>query len=113
MMVSEEDVAKHTSVGGLAREDSEHVRLVVSNERGTAEADGFQPRTERSNKPLKWWIKTVTLSIIAIVVLIVFLKWGVPFIFEKVYIYPYSCLMAFSVVLLYIPDYITTGDGLW
>ncbi|KAI3770745.1 hypothetical protein L6452_01888 [Arctium lappa] len=84
MMPSQEDVAKHSSVGGLAREDSEHVRLVISNERGTTEADAFQPRTERSNKPLKWWIKAVTLSIIAIIVTIVFLKWGVPFIFQKV-----------------------------
>ncbi|XP_024964062.1 uncharacterized protein LOC112504360 [Cynara cardunculus var. scolymus] len=84
MMPSQEDDAKHMSVGGLAREDSEHVRLVISNERGTAEADTFQPRTERSNESLKWWIKTVTLSIIAIIVTIVFLKWGVPFIFEKV-----------------------------
>ncbi|KVH16502.1 SNARE associated Golgi protein [Cynara cardunculus var. scolymus] len=83
MMPSQEDDAKHMSVGGLAREDSEHVRLVISNERGTAEADTFQPRTERSNESLKWWIKTVTLSIIAIIVTIVFLKWGVPFIFEK------------------------------
>ncbi|KAJ9536564.1 hypothetical protein OSB04_un000263 [Centaurea solstitialis] len=76
MMLSQEDVAK--------QEESEHVRLVISNERETSEADGFQPRTERSNKPLKWWIKTVTLTVIAIVVSIVFLKWGVPFIFEKV-----------------------------
>lgn len=66
--------------------DNEHVRLVISDERSNrvAEADSLQPQTERGNHPFKWWIKTLTLSIIAIIVSIVFLKWGVPFIFEKV-----------------------------
>ncbi|XP_071696965.1 uncharacterized protein [Rutidosis leptorrhynchoides] len=64
--------------------DGEHVRLVVSNERTTVEADTLQPQTERRNRPLKWWIRTFTLSFIAIVVTIVFLKWGVPFVFEKI-----------------------------
>ncbi|PWA68261.1 SNARE associated Golgi protein family [Artemisia annua] len=62
--------------------DGEHVRLVISNERITVEAE---PQIERSNhRSLKWWIKTVILTIVAIVVSAVFLKWGVPFMFEKV-----------------------------
>ncbi|GKC58994.1 SNARE associated Golgi protein family protein [Tanacetum coccineum] len=62
--------------------DGEHVRLVISNERNAVEAE---PQIERSNyRSLKWWIKTVILSIVAIVVSAVFLKWGVPFMFEKV-----------------------------
>lgn len=62
--------------------DGEHVRLVISNERNTVEAE---PQIERSNyRSLKWWIKTAILSIVAIVVSAVFLKWGVPFMFEKV-----------------------------
>ncbi|KAI3676111.1 hypothetical protein L1987_85710 [Smallanthus sonchifolius] len=85
-MPSEEDATKHNiSSGGLEREDGEHVRLVISsNERSVAEGDALQSQTERSYRPLKWWIKAVTLSVLAITVTIIFLKWGVPFIFEKV-----------------------------
>ncbi|KAJ0926628.1 putative SNARE associated golgi family protein [Helianthus annuus] len=85
-MASQEDAAKHmTSTLGLEGEDSEHVRLVISsNETRVAEADALQSQTERSNQCLKWWIKAVTWSVIAIIVTIIFLKWGVPFVFEKV-----------------------------
>lgn len=76
--------------------DSEHVRLVISNETRVTEADTvvLQPQTERSNRPFKWWIKTLIFSVIAIIVSIVLFKWGVPFIFEKVYSYYY--FMEFS-----------------
>ncbi|MFS8002518.1 putative SNARE associated golgi family protein [Helianthus anomalus] len=85
-MASQEDAAKHmTSTLCPEREDSEHVRLVISsNETRVAEADALQSQTERSNQSLKWWIKAVTWSVIAIIVTIIFLKWGVPFVFEKV-----------------------------
>lgn len=77
------DITKHVaSTGDLAIEDSEHVRL-VSNER-TTEVDILQLQTENRDKRFKWWIKAVTLSIIAIILSIVFLKWGLPFLFEKV-----------------------------
>ncbi|XP_076923522.1 uncharacterized protein LOC143585662 [Bidens hawaiensis] len=85
-MLPQEDAAKHmTSSLDLEREDSEHVRLVISaNERRVTETDALQSQTERSNWPLKWWIKAVTWSIIGIIITVIFLKWGVPFIFEKV-----------------------------
>ncbi|KAK9054811.1 hypothetical protein SSX86_025890 [Deinandra increscens subsp. villosa] len=85
-MPSQEDAAKNmTSTLSLEREEGEHVRLVISsNERRVAEPDDLQSQTERSNHPLKWWIKVATWSIIAIIVSLIFLKWGVPFIFQKV-----------------------------
>ncbi|KAL8205951.1 hypothetical protein R6Q57_009502 [Mikania cordata] len=85
-MPSQEDAAKNiASTLNTEREDGEYVRLVISsNERSVAEADALQSQSERSNQSLKWWIKSVTLSIIVIVVSVILLKWGVPFIFEKV-----------------------------
>nr|XP_043621568.1 transmembrane protein 64 [Erigeron canadensis] len=64
--------------------DNEHVRLVISSENIVADSSISQPQTESSNRSLKWWIKTLTLSITAIVATLAFLKWGVPFVFEKV-----------------------------
>lgn len=84
-MPSQVDITKHMATNGnLSMEDSEHVRLVISNER-TTEAEILQLQTENRDTRIKWWIKAITLSIIAIILSIVFLKWGVPFLFEKVY----------------------------
>lgn len=83
-MPSQVDITKHMATNGnLSMEDSEHVRLVISNER-TTEAEILQLQTENRDTRIKWWIKAITLSIIAIILSIVFLKWGVPFLFEKV-----------------------------
>lgn len=98
-MLPQEDAAKHmTSSLDLQREDSEHVRLVISaNETRVNETDSLQSQTERSNWPLKWWIKVATWSIFGIIITMIFLKWGVPFIFEKVYLC--SCFMMLFIVL--------------
>lgn len=79
-MPLQEDTTKHMA---STIEESEHVRLVISNER-TTEVDILQLQTENRDKRFKWWIKTLTFSIIAIILTILFLKWGVPFLFEKV-----------------------------
>ncbi|KAI3704092.1 hypothetical protein L1987_74305 [Smallanthus sonchifolius] len=64
----------------FAGEDGEYERLVISDE-GKVEDDSLQPQIERS---WKWWIKAVTLSVITILVLLLILKWGIPFVFEKI-----------------------------
>ncbi|KAJ0010268.1 hypothetical protein Pint_32824 [Pistacia integerrima] len=69
----------HSSVNNV-KEDSEYVRLVISSEAGpTAEA---QPQTR--TKSFIWWIKAFAFSIFLVVISLIFLKWGVPFLFEKV-----------------------------
>ena len=84
-MPSEVDTTKHVATPeDLAPEDSEHVRLVISDE-STSESDILQLQTENRDTRFKWWIKTLTFSIIAILLSILFLKWGVPFLFEKVH----------------------------
>lgn len=73
----------HENTIGHAREDSEYVRLVISDEPRTAEAHSLQSQV-LSKRSSIWWIKAIIWCFVAIVILLVFVKWGVPFTFEKV-----------------------------
>ncbi|GFP95049.1 tvp38/tmem64 family membrane protein slr0305 [Phtheirospermum japonicum] len=68
------------------REDSEYVRLVIPNERRLAEAD-TESHTQTRKQALIWWTKFVIWCLITLILLLVFVKWGVPFLVEKV-LYP-------------------------
>ncbi|XP_031391720.1 transmembrane protein 64 [Punica granatum] len=84
---SREDIRKQdTNLENHARDDTEYSRLVISNERGTAGADVSQRQGGVRNKSFIWWIKAITLFIVATILVLVLLKWGVPFVFEKVLI---------------------------
>lgn len=63
------------------REDSERVRLVVSNEPLAAETENLRTQEEST---LIWWIRALALCIVALILGLIFVKWGVPFLFEKV-----------------------------
>lgn len=67
-----------------SRLDSEYVRLVISNELQEPEADTESQPQPRKN-PLVWWIKVAIWCSITIIVLLIFVKWGVPFLVEKVF----------------------------
>ncbi|KAE8704489.1 MLO4 protein [Hibiscus syriacus] len=81
------ELEKHdTDSGHHPGEDSEYARLVVSNE-PTADGMGIlQPRSPVRSKTFSWWIKAFVCCFLAIILLIVFFKWGAPFLFEKVLI---------------------------
>ncbi|XP_057503010.1 uncharacterized protein LOC130786681 [Actinidia eriantha] len=82
MLDSAEKLGKDSLNGrGHVREDSEYVRLVISDEPSLS--DAVQPQTE-TNKSFIWWIKAILWCFITILLLLIFMKWGVPFIFEKV-----------------------------
>lgn len=66
------------------KEDTEHVRLVIGDER-LAEADALQPESPQIHT-LTWWTKVLFWSIISIIFVLISLKWGIPFLFEKVII---------------------------
>ncbi|XP_048135178.1 transmembrane protein 64 isoform X2 [Rhodamnia argentea] len=68
-------------------EDSEYVRLVISNEPITGEADNLRPQTDDRLHNFVWWTKTLSLLTIVSIIVLVFLNWGVPFLLEKV-LYP-------------------------
>ncbi|KAD0780427.1 hypothetical protein E3N88_43726 [Mikania micrantha] len=84
-MPASEEIAKRVASNEtvhFATEDGEFERLVISDE-VKVEGDLLQPQIERCNRSWKWWIKAVTLSIFTILVSIFLMKWGVPFVFEK------------------------------
>ncbi|KAM7474423.1 hypothetical protein LguiB_021666 [Lonicera macranthoides] len=86
-MPEAEELGKHSANSTSqhqVREDSEYVRLVISNEPRVAEADSLQPQAERRRKSCTWWINAIALCFIAIIIVLIFIKWGVPFLFEKV-----------------------------
>ena len=85
MLDSAEKLGKDSLNGrGHVREDSEYVRLVISDEPRLS--DTLQPQAE-TKKSFIWWIKAILWCFIAILLLLIFMKWGVPFIFEKVFPY--------------------------
>ncbi|GMH06912.1 hypothetical protein Nepgr_008752 [Nepenthes gracilis] len=79
-----DEATKHDTESGLAVRRSEYVRLVRSDSVKIPESDVLQSQEERGLKSLIWWIKASLYCSIAIVFLLIFLKWGVPFLFEKV-----------------------------
>ena len=91
----------NTNSGQNVREDSEYVRLVIPNETRLSEADNLQPREETRIKSFIWWLKALVFCIVSIIFLLICLKWGVPFVFEKVFpiLYlpfsMYNCFISF------------------
>ncbi|CAN1259567.1 hypothetical protein LINPERPRIM_LOCUS10185 [Linum perenne] len=73
--------SRHTDRQRNTREDSEFVRLVMSNE-----SMQISQSTSRFKSPL-WWGKILSLSLVAGVVIFISFKWVLPFLFEKV-LYP-------------------------
>ncbi|KAK4794616.1 hypothetical protein SAY86_012610 [Trapa natans] len=70
-----------------ARDVTEYARLVISNESVVnVEADVSLSQGAERNKSFIWWIKALTLFVVTAVVVLILLKWGVPFVFEKVLI---------------------------
>lgn len=87
MLDLEESEKQSANVGSRVTEDSEYVRLVISNDPSVAEADTLQSRAEQRKKSYTWWINAIILFFITTAILLIFLKWGVPFLFEKVCYY--------------------------
>lgn len=77
-----------------AREDSEYVRLVISSEPRVVDGDSV-------TRSRRWWIKLMIWCVITVIASLIFLKWGVPFLFEKVITYPrlphYALLPSYKV----------------
>lgn len=86
MTNSSEKLEKHANAALHVKEDSEYVRLVISNETRATEAEILQPQAESRINPLLWWVKALVLCVVTIILLLFLLKWGVPIVFEKVLI---------------------------
>ncbi|XP_019191161.1 PREDICTED: uncharacterized protein LOC109185647 [Ipomoea nil] len=86
MLDSAEDLGIKDVNTKSEKADSEYVRLVITDEPSTSGADLFQPPTETRKRDLRWWSKTIMWCSICIIIILIFIKWGVPFLFEKVLI---------------------------
>ncbi|XP_038709846.1 transmembrane protein 64-like [Tripterygium wilfordii] len=86
MLPSEELGKEDANSRHYSREDNEYVRLVISNEPGATEADTLPSQANTRIDAFIWCIRALLLSILFIICLLILLKWGVPFVFEKVLI---------------------------
>lgn len=80
---TEEAGIKQNNSKVQVKEDSEYVRLVVPNELRTHETYAVSPTQPRKRSSI-WWIKAIIWSSITIILLLVFVKYVVPFLVEKV-----------------------------
>ncbi|XP_054800229.1 uncharacterized protein LOC129304557 [Prosopis cineraria] len=82
-----EELEKRSNSGHHVRRNSEYVRLVISDEPRAIEAEALQPQAETRVKSLLWWIKVFLWCLVTVILAIVLVKWGIPFVFEKI-LYP-------------------------
>ncbi|XP_028778227.1 uncharacterized protein LOC114734747 [Neltuma alba] len=82
-----EELEKRSSSGHHVRGNSEYVRLVISDEPRATEAETLQPQAKTGVKSFLWWIKVLSWCLVIIILAIVLVKWGLPFVFEKI-LYP-------------------------
>ncbi|KAM3377862.1 TVP38/TMEM64 family membrane protein [Capsicum galapagoense] len=67
------------------KEDSEYVRLVIRNAR-TDEVETSKSESQSRKEAIIWWIKAIIGCIFTVIIVLVFIKWGGPFFFEKILI---------------------------
>ncbi|KAL8166817.1 hypothetical protein V2J09_008316, partial [Rumex salicifolius] len=85
MPESLDDFTKHDLVPALSiEENSEYVGLVTLNLTKLSPADAVQSQNVSRLRYLLWWIKALIGCCFAGLILLIFVRWGVPFIFEKV-----------------------------
>lgn len=80
---TEEPGIKQNNGKVQVKEDSEYVRLVIPNELRTHETYTVSPTQPRKRSSL-WWIKAIIWFSITIFLLLVLVKYVVPFLVEKV-----------------------------
>lgn len=67
------------------RDNNGYTRLVITSEIRIPEAKKIESQTQSRKKSLVWWIKAVVWCSILIITFLVFLKWGMPFLIQKVF----------------------------
>ncbi|GAB4848591.1 hypothetical protein Ancab_003298 [Ancistrocladus abbreviatus] len=83
MQNSLEELSKPDTESGPAL-SSEYVRLVRSDSTNASDSNVLQTQPERQLKAASWWIKAFIYCSFAVIFLLIFFKWGVPFLFEKI-----------------------------
>lgn len=80
----------HANSECQVREDSEYVRLVIPSELRKCEPDILESQGQEREGSRIWWVKTTIWCSITVIILLIFVKWGLPFLVKKVGI---TCLV--------------------
>ncbi|OIT22480.1 PREDICTED: transmembrane protein 64-like isoform X2 [Nicotiana attenuata] len=83
---STDDLTKANADSESRIRESEYVRLVIRNEPRIAEADNLESQLPARKRSAVWCFKAMIWCSITVFVLVIFIKWGLPFLFEKVLI---------------------------
>ncbi|XP_074294386.1 uncharacterized protein LOC141622236 [Silene latifolia] len=79
------ELTKHDlDVGPATSGDSEYERLVTSDLTKKPVAENLHSQAETRLRPFIWWIKMLLSCISGVAFVLILLKWGVPFLFEKI-----------------------------
>ncbi|KAL1558804.1 transmembrane protein 64-like [Salvia divinorum] len=82
-LTEEPEKIKQNESKAQVKEDSEYVRLVVPDELRTHETYTISP-TQPRKRSFAWWIRAIIWTSLTMVLLLVFVKYGLPFLIEKV-----------------------------
>lgn len=93
---------KHVASEGQVQEDSEYVRLVIPDEPRKSDADALQSQALARKRSLLWWIKAIIWCLISIIILLCFVKWGIPFLVQKVLQFHHISYWCKSFFLLFL-----------
>lgn len=75
----------HANSGCQVREDSEYVRLVIPSELRKCEPDILESQGQEEREGSRiWWVKTTIWCSLTVIILLIFVKWGLPFLVKKV-----------------------------
>ncbi|URD77678.1 SNARE associated Golgi protein, partial [Musa troglodytarum] len=84
MSNSSEMSGKNVETSELQTMEDEHARLVLPSESRIANFDSQQVVEKATSRTYIWWMKILFFCILLVVLSFVFVKWGIPFAFEKV-----------------------------
>ncbi|XP_041991636.1 transmembrane protein 64-like [Salvia splendens] len=82
-LTEEPEKIKQNESKAQGKEDSEYVRLVVPDELRTHETYTVS-QTPPRKRSFAWWIRAIIWFSLTMILLLVFVKYGVPFLVEKV-----------------------------
>ncbi|URD78769.1 SNARE associated Golgi protein [Musa troglodytarum] len=84
MSSSTEMSGKNVETSELQTMEDEHARLVLPSESRIANFDSQQVVEKATSRSYIWWMKILFFCFLLVVLSFVFVKWGIPFAFEKV-----------------------------
>lgn len=90
--------------------DDEYARLVMPSDTITANPNVIESLEPAKSKPFLWWMKALLVCLLLLILSFVFVKWGIPFAFEKVIATAFFNLSMtiFHAVSFFSPFYVGT-----